>query len=139
MTHPIYQNFLGTWVLDSATCEYEQGDPPWADRHHIEEDNGELVIAMDWTDADGETHHASFRAPPTGQEIAFNGGALADKLCLTVPSPSELNLSASRDGLELMTATRALDADGTTLQMVQTVHLPDFTAPTNRGTYYKAD
>ena len=139
MTHPIYENFLGTWVLDPITCDYEQGDPPRADRHRIEQHGGDLVITMDWTDAEGETHHASFRAPPTGQDIPFNGGPLADTLCLSAPSPGELNLSASRDGLELMTATRKLDADGAMLHLVQTVHLPDLTAPANRGIYYRAD
>lgn len=139
MTDSTYDNFLGTWVLDPITCEYEQGDPPRADRHRIEKDGGDLVITMDWTDADGETHHASFRAPPNGQEVAFNGGPLADTLCLAAPSPTELNLSASRDGLELMTATRTLDADGTMLHLLQTVHLPDLTAPANRSIYYKAD
>ena len=137
MTDPIYQNFLGHWILDPASCDYEQGEPPRADRHLIEAAGGDLVITMDSTDASGETHHASFRAPANGQEIPFNGGPLADTLCLTAPSPSELTLSASCDGLELMTATRTLDADGTTLHLVQTVHLPDFTAPTNRGTYRK--
>ena len=137
MADPIHQNFLGLWVLDPASCDYEQGEPPRADRHLIEADGGDLVITMDTTDADGETHHAAIRAPANGQEIPFNGGPLADTLCLTAPSPRELSLSASCDGLGLMTATRTLDADGITLHLVQTVHLPDFTAPANRGTYHK--
>lgn len=138
MSDPIYSGFLGEWILDTASCDYEQGDPPHADRHSIALDGDELVISMDWTDATGETHHAAFRASPDGRNIAFNGGPLADTLCLTAPSPNELNLSALRDGLELMTATRRLDADGTTLHLVQTVHLPDLSAPENRGTYHKA-
>ena len=137
MTDPIYHHFLGTWELDPTTCAYEQGAPPRADRHRIEADGGDLVITMDSTDADGEDHHVSFRAPANGQEIPFDGGPLADTLCLTTPSPHELHLSASCGGLELMTATRTLDADGLALHLVQTVHLPDFTAPTNRGTYRK--
>lgn len=139
MTEPIFSGFLGNWILDTASCDYEQGDPPHADHHAITLDGGDLVISMDWTDATGETHHAAFRAPPDGRKIPFNGGPLADTLCLSAPSPSELNLSAFRDGLELMTATRRLDADGTALHLVQTVHLPDFSAPENRGTYLKAD
>ena len=137
MTEPVYQAFLGTWVLDPTTCRYEQGEPPRADRHRIVADGYDLVITMDSTDAGGEDHHVSFRAPANGQEIPFNAGPLADTLCLTLPSPHELHLAASCDGLELMTATRTLDADGTTLHLVQTVHLPDFTAPANRATYRK--
>jgi len=132
-----HKNFLGTWLLDPNSCNYEQGEPPQADRHHIAEDGGDLIITMDWTDAGGETHHASFRAPLDGSKIAFNGGPLADALQLTTPSSSELSLSAYCNGLELMTATRTFSADGSHLLLLQTVHLPDFTAPTNHGTYYK--
>ena len=139
MTDPTYQGFLGIWELDPTTCNYEQGAPPSADRHRIEADGDDLVITMDSTDASGEEHHVSFRAPANGQEIPFNGGPLADTLCLTIPSPSELTLTASCDGLELMTATRTLDAGGAALHLVQTVHLPDFSAPANRGTYRKMD
>lgn len=139
MTDLIHKNFLATWLLDPASCDYEQGEPPQADRHHIAEDGGDLVITMDWTDAGGETHHASFRAPLDGSKIAFNGGPLADALQLTMPSSTELSLAAYCDRLELMTAMRTLSADGTNLQLVQTVHLPDFTAPANHGTYFRAN
>jgi len=136
---PIYSNFLGTWVLDTATCDYEQGDPPWADRHRIESSGEELVITMDWTDGDGETHHAAFRAIPDGRKIPFNGGPLADALQISAPNETELNSSAFRDGIELMTAMRTLDEDGEAMLIVQTVHLPDGTSPTNRGTYLRQE
>lgn len=139
MADPVHLNFIGTWLLEPGSCEYEQGKPPRSDRHHIAEDNGELVITMNWTDAEGEDHHASFRAPADGSKIPFNGGPLADTLQVSVPSPSELHLSALCDGLELMTATRTLNPDGTAFELVQTVHLADFTTPTNRGTYRKIE
>ena len=139
MADRIHRNFLGTWSLDPETCDYEQGEPPRADRHHIAEDAGDLVITMDWTDADGETHHASFRAPLDGSKMPFNGGPLADALQLKTPSSSELSLSAFCDGLELMTAMRTMSTDSSSLLLVQTVHLADFTAPENRGTYFRVN
>lgn len=135
MTDPIYEHFLGTWVLDTATCDYQQGEPPWADQHRIEADGDELVIIMDWTDADGETHHASFRGRPDGSRIPFDGTPLADALQITAPSPTELNLSAFRDGIELMTAQRVLADDGATLELTQSVNLPDGSSPSNFGIY----
>ena len=137
MTEPIYKKFLGTWVLDTTTCDYEQGEAPWSDVHRITEDGDELVFILDWTDAGGESHHASFRARPDGTKIPFDGGPLADALQVTAPSDSELNLSAFRAGVELMTATRELEPDGASLYLVQTVHLPDGTSPANRSTYYR--
>ena len=139
MTDPIYNGFLGTWVLDTATCDYQQGDPPWSDSHRIGQNGAELVFTMDWTDAEGETHHASFRAKPDGSKMPFNGGPLADALQVSAPSESELTSSAYYGGVELMTATRTLDEDGETMHLVQTVHLPDGTTPTNRGTYYRQE
>lgn len=132
-----YRNFIGTWVLDTATCEYEQGDPPWDDTHKIAEDGAELVFILDWTDAEGETHHASFRAKPDGTKIPFNGGPLADALQVTAPSQTELNSSAFRDGIELMTAARTLEEDGESFELIQTVHLPDGTSSSNRAIYVK--
>jgi hypothetical protein len=139
MEEPIYKNFLGAWSLDTATCEYEQGEPPWSDLHRIEEDGDELVFIMDWTDAEGETHHASFRAKPDGSMIPFNGGPLADALQVSAPSETELNSSAFRGGVELMTAVRTLDDDGVTLNLKQTVQLPDGTSPSNYGTYVREE
>jgi hypothetical protein len=139
MEEPVYKKFLGTWSLDTATCEYEQGEPPWSDVHRIEEDGGELVFIMDWTDAEGETHHASFRAKPDGNKIPFNGGPLADALQVSAPSETELNSSAFRDGVELMTAVRTLADDGDTLIFKQTVHLPDGTSPMNQGVYVREE
>ena len=139
MTDPIYKSFLGIWQLDTATCDYEQGEPPWSDRHQIAADGDELVIIMDWTDAAGDTHHASLRAKPDGSKIPFNGGPLADALQITAPSELELTSSAFRDGVELMTATRELEPDGMSFYLVQTVHLPDGTSPSNRATYIRQD
>jgi len=139
MTDLLYNDFLGTWTLDTATCAYEQGEPPWEDRHRIEAQGDELVIIMDWTDAEGETHHASFRGKPDGSMIPFNGGPLADALQITAPSETELHLSAFRGGIELMTATRTLANDGEMLELTQTVHLPDGTSPANVGIYVREE
>lgn len=139
MTDPVYKNFLGTWTLDTASCDYQQGEPPWSDRHRITAEGGDLIIDLDWTDAEGNTHHASLRARPDGTKIPFNGGPLADALQVTAPSEDELNSSAFRDGVELMTATRTLDRDGLSFELVQTVHLPDGTSPSNKGIYVREE
>ncbi len=136
---PIYAHFLGTWELDTATCDYQQGEPPWSDIHRIRRDGDDLVIEHNWTDAEGEEHTALFRGLPDGNRAPFDGRPLADQLQLTAPSEHELNMAAFRDGLELMTATRTMADDGMSLELVQTVHLPDLTTSTNRAIYLRVD
>ena len=137
MSEPVYQRFLGDWTLDVATCEYEQGEPPQSGTYRIEASGDEVNIAMDWIDAEGESHHVSFRGRPDGSRMPFNGGPLADALAITAPSQKELNSAAFRDGVELMTATRTLSDDGVRMIIEQTVHLPDGTSPTNVGVYHR--
>ncbi|MBU2534175.1 MAG: hypothetical protein KKB37_15650 [Alphaproteobacteria bacterium] len=135
MTIDDENGFLGTWLLDPASCVFEQGDPPRAAVHRITLEGDELVITMNWTEASGETGHAAFRVPADGTPVPFSAGPLADMLRLSSMSTSELTLSASCNGLELMTAKRVLASDGRSLALTQTVHLPDFSAPTNTATY----
>lgn len=137
MTDPIYQGFLGDWILDVDNCEFEQGDPPRSASNSITEDGQELIVAMDWTDTDGETHHMSFRAVPDGRKIPFNGGPLADHLSVTAINDSELVAAAYRDGIELMTAIRTLSPDGSVMELEQVVHLPDGASPRNSSFYYR--
>ncbi|MCH9806952.1 MAG: hypothetical protein K0U74_04405 [Alphaproteobacteria bacterium] len=137
MSKPIYQKFLGSWVLDVDTCTYEQGDPPKSATYRIAEDGDELVFDMDWIDADGETHHVSFRARPDGSPIPFNGGDLADSLVVSAPSENELCSSALRGGVELMTAERKLLGDDAVMDLMQRVYLPDGTSPTNRSKFHR--
>lgn len=137
MTKPIYQGFLGSWVLDVETCDYEQGDPPKSAIYKIAEAGDELVFDMDWIDANDESHHASFQAPPDGTHLPFNGGELADTLSVTAVSEHQLNSSAYRGGIELMVAARSLSEDGSKMEVLQKVNLPDGTSPTNRSTFHR--
>ncbi len=137
MTDPIYQKFLGMWVLDVESCVFEQGDPPTSGSIKILADGEELVFEMKWIALDGESHFASFRAKPDGGLIPFDGGGLADALSVTAVSDRELNSSAFRDGFELMSARRKLSADALKMHVVQTVRLPDGLTPSNHSVYHK--
>jgi hypothetical protein len=137
MTNKNYENFVGEWLLDVASCTFEQGDPPRAATNSITFAGGELTIGMDWIDTEGESHHMSFHAPPDGTRLPFNGGPLADSISMTAATEATLVTSAFRDGIELMTAVRTLSGDHTTMQLIQTVRLPDGTSPSNQSTYHR--
>lgn len=136
MSTPVYARFLASWDLDPASCKYEQGDPPASGNHTIREEGGKLVFDMAWTDASGQNHTASFSGRPDGAAMPFKGTDLVDSFSISAESRSELNSSAFLKGEKLMHAARTL-IDDETMRIVQTVYLPDGTAPANRAVYYR--
>ena len=136
MPTPAHARFLGRWELDPASCQYEQGDAPASGEYTIREEGSVLVFDMAWTDKSGNTHSASFSGMPDGVAVPFEGTDLIDSFAITAESPSELNSSAYLKGEKLMQATRTLINDET-MRIVQTVYLPDGSAPSNRSVYYK--
>lgn len=131
-----YELFLGSWSLDASTCDYEQGEPPRSGVYRIADDAaGVLHFVIEWVDAEGKAHEASFSGPPNGEALPFPGGDLADAFSITLVSPRELNSSAFFQGRELMIAQRQLDDTGQVMRVVQQVHLPDGTRPTNVALY----
>ena len=132
----LYARFLGHWELDPASCKYEQGEPPASGTYIIRQDGSELIFDMAWTDSAGTPHEASFRGNPDGEPRPFNGGDLVDSLTVTAESRSELNSSAAMKGQTLMHATRTL-IDDDTMRIVQTVYLPDGSAPANKSVYHR--
>lgn len=132
----LHDRFIGRWELDPASCQYEQGDAPSSGTYTISETGDTLIFDMTWTDAKGETHTASFSGKPDGVAVPFDGGDLVDSFTITAESRSELNSSAGMKGTTLMHATRTL-IDDDTMRIVQTVYLPDGTAPANKSLYYR--
>ena len=135
----LWQGFLGLWVLDPDSCQYEQGDPPRSGSYRIEETpDGRLAFHMEWVDAEGEAHKASFTGKPDGRPEPFAGGELADAMSVTPVSARELNSAAYMKGRELMIASRQLDDTGGAMRLIQAVLLPDGTKPTNISIYVRA-
>jgi hypothetical protein len=133
----LHAGFLGTWILDPKSCQYDQGEAPAASRYHIEERAGRLYFSIEWTDTEGVDHRVEFSGVPDGSPEPFAGGELADALSVTAVSDTELTSSAFWRGEELMVAQRQLDPSGTAMRVIQLVRLPDGTRPTNIGVYHK--
>lgn len=127
--------FLGEWVLDTGACLYAQGEPPRFERQRISAEGEDLIFEISSESAKGENHTAVFRGKPDGVPVAFDGGPLADAICLAAPSPDTVTISAFRNGALLMVAERRLSRDGSTMHLHQQVYLPDGTAPSNHGDY----
>ena len=134
---PVYVGFLGTWFLDTNSCDYEQSEPPRWECYTIAEVAGRLQFAVNWTDSDGESHHVEFSGRANAGREQFAGGDLADTMVIEAPSPRELTSRAYYRDRELMTAQRQLDDTGTAMRVVQQVRLPDGTRSTNVGIYRK--
>lgn len=134
---PLWKGFLGTWLLDPESCQYEQGDPPRSGSYRIEEAGERLAFHMEWIDAAGESLSASFTGIPDGTPEAFPGGDLADAMSVTPVSRRELNSAAFYKGHERMVASRQLDDDGGAMRVIQVVRLPNGESPTNISIYLR--
>lgn len=134
---PTYAGFLGTWILDPTTCDYEQGEPPQAGTYTIEERDGALHFHVAWTAADGGRHEVAFHGVPDGRREPFAGGDLADALSVSAVSPRELTSAAYYQGVERMVAQRQLDASGNAMRVIQAVRFPDGTQLANVAVYVR--
>lgn len=133
----IYADFIGHWVMDPGQNLYEQGEPPRSGSYTIRQDEDQLHFTMKWESHEGEALEMSFAGVPDGSLQPYNGGALADHLSLSAPSPFELNSSAYLNGVELMIAERQLAADQQSMVIKQTVILPDGNRLTNTSRYHR--
>jgi len=137
MTPPLYAGFLGIWVLDPTTCDYQQGEPPLAGTYLIEESGGRLAFTIEWVDADDARHEVKFSGVPDGQPVPFAGGDLADAMSVTAVSARELRSSAFWKGAEHMVAQRQLDETRMAMRVTQVVYLPDGIRLANVALYRK--
>lgn len=138
MTAAIFERFLGRWALDPQSCRFEQGAPPRAGLLEISRDGENIDIRMVTTDADGEVQDTAFSGTPDGRQTPFNGGMLADAMSIDAPSDDRLDSAAYWQGEALMRAARTLSADGTRMEIVQTVRLPDGEVLSNTATYLRS-
>lgn len=132
---PLYNGFLGSWVLIPDSCQYEQGDAPAAATLRIEDAEGELRFTMTSTPVGGVPIEAAFSGPPDGKPFPFAGGDLADAMSITLVASNDLRTSAFRRGRELMIVQRQLDASGQAMRVTQVVRLPGGSSPANVAVY----
>ncbi len=130
-----YENFLGTWILDPRSCDYQQGEAPQAGTYRISESDGRLTFEVQWTDQAGASQQVEFSGVPNGEKQPFAGGDLADALAIHPVSKRELNSSAYYRGKERMVAQRQLDNSGNAMRVTQVVRFPDGTFLANVGVY----
>lgn len=137
MSDPIAP-FLGSWILDTDACDYEQGEPAQSGSYKIEADDLGLTFHMRWIDAEGQEEAVSFTGQPGTRETALKKSGLADALVLYLETEGGLVSEARRGGTVIMRAVRRLSDNATTLTIEQTVHLPDDSTLTNTMVYRRA-
>ncbi len=135
---PGLDRFFGDWILDPASCRYEQGEPPVSGGYTISRLGDDIAFDIAWTDAGGEAHRHSFVSRPEGRPEPFKGGELADAMTTCAPVEGVLETRASYQGRDRMVVVRTLSVDGMSMEVVQTVTLPDLTEVSNRAVYARA-
>lgn len=130
--------FLGTWILDTAKSDFEQGDPPKSATIKIEDEFGMATFSMNTVAADGEVTNDSFSGMPDGPEVKLGKSGLVDAMRLVFKDDNTLVSEARRGGLTIMKAERSLSQDRQTMTVTQTVHLVDIASFTNVSVYRRA-
>jgi len=135
---PIFAGFLGTWILDPSSCQYEQGDPPTSGAYTITEKDGRLFFTIAWTDAAGKDNDVAFNGVPDGKPVPFVVPGAVDEMSVQATSRRELRSTAYLRGKPTMVAQRQLDESGRAMRVTQVVMFPDGERLANVATYVKS-
>jgi hypothetical protein len=134
----VFAGFLGTWILELSSCQYEQGDPPSAGLYSISEKDGRLFFTIAWTDAKGKDHDVAFNGLPDGVPVPFVVAGAVDEMSIQAISRRELRSTAFFQSKSTMIAQRQLDESGRTMRVTQVVMFPDGERLANVATYMKS-
>ena len=134
----LFAGFIGTWILDPSSCQYEQGDPPAEGLYSISEMDGRLFFNIAWTDADGKDNDVAFKGLTDGVPVPFVVPGAVDEMSIHATSRRELRSTAFFENKPTMIAQRQLDESGRAMRVTQVVMFPDGERLANVATYIKS-
>ncbi|MEL6347754.1 MAG: hypothetical protein AAFV53_31905 [Myxococcota bacterium] len=130
--------FLGTWILDPASCDYQVGVPPQSGRYRLSLHNDGVWFAIDWVDADGQSHQIGFSMKPDGERhpVASEAG---QEMSLTVVDDWTLDSAIWRGATRIHYARRVVNADTQRMQVTQIFLTAEGEEATNIAAYQRQD
>lgn len=112
------RSYLGTWILVTELCLYEEGSPPVSGIYRISLLDGDVRISTDWEAQDGSKHRIEFQARDSGVKQPSNNPGTSH-FSITRISPLILDSRAYVDDEEVAYARRRVSDDGLLLATVQ--------------------
>lgn len=125
------------WELDTAHSAYEIGAPPERGLYQLIQEDEQVAVVMDWTDAAGKDFHMIYHMVPDGQDHAYEGSPAVDAVVTTLVDARTLETISKKEGKTVAVGRRELSDDGMTMKVIQSGKTPDGTAFDNVAFYHK--
>ena len=132
-----HEIFHGTWVLDPATLDYQNGRPGRRANYTIEPIENGLRFTLDADDADGKTMHHVYGGAVDGADVPIPNTPLT--LSLTKLDENTIESTLKREGKTIDRWTRTILPDRDTMLITQHGFRPDGQPFRNNGTYRRAN
>ena len=130
--------FVGLWLFDEASAEYQLGAPPHNASYTITSDGQRYTMTMRWTTGDGHTIEQAYTAIPDGVQYEFTDSPGVDSFAMTRANARTLDTTARKDGAVVSHASRALSPDGHTMTITTAIVTPSGDRYTNLAIYQRA-
>lgn len=127
--------FLGVWELDVAQSQYELGAPPARGQYQLIQENEQVAVVMDWTDAAGKDFHMVYYMTPDGADHPYADSPAVDAIQTTLLNARTLETISKKDGTVVATGLRELSEDGNTMRVIQAGKTPDGNSFRNVAVY----
>jgi hypothetical protein len=111
---------VGTWTLNLAKSEYQQGQAPKSITLVYEAAGEGIKVTVDQAPADGPAIHYTVTANYDGKDVPVVGNPNADMITRTRVDATTTKLVNKKDGNILSTATLVVSPDGKTLTITST-------------------
>lgn len=129
--------FLGIWELDPAASQYELGAPPTRGIYQLIQENDQVAVVMDWTDAAGKDFHMIYYMTPDGMDHPYADSPAVDAIMTTLINADTLETLSKKDGNIVARGLRELQNSGKVMRVTKGGKLPDGSAYTNVAIYRK--
>lgn len=133
---PKIEGFLGKWQMQPALSNYELSEPPKSGTYEIVQDGNKLAFIMDWVDAASEAQHMAYSEICDGQFHPYTDAPIADEICLTLKSDTQLESVAKLNGEVQLSAIRTI-IDNHQLKVTMSAKTPDGKPFSNHSIYIK--
>jgi hypothetical protein len=116
----VFAQAVGTWKLNVAKSEYQQGQAPKSSTLVYEAAGPGIKVTVDRVLADGSAIHYAYPANYDGKDVPVVGSPNGDTAARTRVNATTTELVNKQDGKMLSTVTLVVSADGNTLTITTT-------------------
>lgn len=113
-------SIVGTWKLNLAKSTYSPGPPPQSQTLNYEAVGQGMRVTANGIDAQGNPTKVVFEVFFDGKPYPVTGTAAYDAASYKIVNDSTVEITRTKAGKVVQTATRVLSADGTTVTVTTT-------------------